>query len=85
MTNKNYRCYFTDSDDRIQSREQIECPDDGAAAIKVHELLASSQFAAAELWQGKRLVGRWTAGSHDHTEEIPNATRVFGNSAARTQ
>ena len=54
-----YRCYFTDEGDRIRSFEQIECPDDAAAALKVDELLASSKYSTAELWQGKRLVGRW--------------------------
>lgn len=61
MTNKNYRCYFTDSNDRIQSFEQIDCPDDAAAALKVEALLATSKYGAAELWQGSRLVGRWSA------------------------
>ena len=54
-----YRCYFTDESDRIQSCEQIECVDDAAAVLKVHELLATSKYNVAELWQGKRLVGKW--------------------------
>lgn len=64
MGNKNYRCYFTDADDRIRSHEQIECPDDGTAALKVDELLAASHYRSAELWEGKRLVGRWTVNGH---------------------
>ena len=59
MTNS-YRCYFTDESDRIQSFEQIECVDDAAAVLKVHELLATSKHNVAELWQGKRLVGKWS-------------------------
>jgi hypothetical protein len=58
MTN-NYHCYFTDASDRIQSFEPIECPDDATAVLKVDELLATSKYNTAELWQGKRLVGRW--------------------------
>jgi hypothetical protein len=62
MTSKNYRCYFTDEGDRIRSFEQIECADDTAAALKVDALLATSQYNAAELWEGKRLVGKWPLG-----------------------
>ena len=58
-----YRCYFTDESDRIRSHEQIECADDAAAVLKVDELLATSKYHTAELWQGKRLVGRWGAHS----------------------
>ena len=57
--NKSYRCYFTDPDDRIRSFEQIECENDAAAALKAQALLAASQFTTAELWQGRRLVGKW--------------------------
>jgi hypothetical protein len=58
-TNKSYRCYFTDREDRIQSYEQIECQDDAQAALKAQVLLAASHSVSAELWQGKRLVGKW--------------------------
>jgi hypothetical protein len=64
MTNKNYRCYFTDAGDRIRSFEQIVCADDTAAALKVDELLSGSQYSSAELWEGERLVGKWTANGH---------------------
>ncbi|HET6619463.1 MAG TPA: hypothetical protein VFG64_05945 [Dongiaceae bacterium] len=63
MTNS-YRCYFTDESDRIRSFEQIECPDDAAALLKADELLAKSKCNTAELWQGKRLVGKWGTDSH---------------------
>ena len=56
---KNYRCYFTGSDDRIRSYEPIECEDDAEAALKAQELLAASHFTSAELWLGKRLVAKW--------------------------
>lgn len=57
--NKSYRCYFTEADDRIRSYEQIECENDAQAALKAQELLAASRFTSAELWQGRRLVGKW--------------------------
>jgi hypothetical protein len=60
--NKSYRCYFTDADDRIQSYQQISCENDAQAALKARMLLDSSQFAAAELWQGRRIVGKWGKG-----------------------
>jgi hypothetical protein len=69
MSNKNYRCYFTDSDDRIRSFEPIECADDSAATLKVDELLATSPYSSAELWEGKRLVGKWSLNGHNHAEE----------------
>ncbi|HJR22701.1 MAG TPA: hypothetical protein VJ822_13820 [Dongiaceae bacterium] len=56
---KSYRCYFIDDHDRIQSYEQIECEDDAQAALKAQALLAASHFPSAELWLGKRIVGRW--------------------------
>jgi hypothetical protein len=58
-----YRCYFTDESDRIRSYEQIDCSDDATAVLKVDELLATSRYNSAELWQGRRLVGRWPADS----------------------
>jgi hypothetical protein len=64
MTSKNYRCYFTDAGDRIRTYEPIECQDDTAAALKVDELLAASEYSSAELWEGKRLVGKWTVNGH---------------------
>jgi hypothetical protein len=67
VTNKNYRCYFTDSNDRIQATEQIECPDDATAVLKVEELLATSKHKTAELWQGHRMVGRWATVSGAQT------------------
>ena len=69
MTNKNYRCYFTDAGDRIRSYEQMECANDTEAALKVDELLAASQDSSAELWQGKRLVGRLSVKTHSHAKE----------------
>jgi hypothetical protein len=69
MINKNYRCYFTDAGDRIRTFEQIDCADDTTAALKVDELLSVSQYSSAELWEGKRLVGRWNVKEHSQTKE----------------
>jgi hypothetical protein len=64
MSNKNYRCYFTDTGDRIRTYEQIDCADDTTAALKVDELLSASRYNSAELWEGKRLVGKWAVNGH---------------------
>ena len=55
-----YRCYFTGIDDRIQTYEQMECEDDAGAALKAEGLLSGSKFTSAEVWQGKRFVGKWS-------------------------
>ncbi|HKP24138.1 MAG TPA: hypothetical protein VJV39_09750 [Dongiaceae bacterium] len=70
MTKKNYRCYFTDAGDRIRTYEQIECADDSAAALKVDELLATSRYSSAELWEGKRLVGKWTGNGQGSADSL---------------
>lgn len=62
MTNKSYRCCFADSNDRVQSNERIECPDDVTAVLRIGELLTASKQKTAELWQGSRLVGKWGTG-----------------------
>ena len=80
-----YRCYFTDENGRIRSYEQIECPDDAAAVLKVDELLTASPCGTAELWQGKRLVGKWgTESGHAgmklqaHSEQDARGARSEG-------
>jgi hypothetical protein len=79
-TSKNYRCYFTDADDRIRSYEQIDCADDTAATLRVNELLATSQYNSAELWEGKRLVGKWT--THDGTSSQQESEARVGQRSA---
>ena len=68
-----YRCYFTDANDRILAFEQIECADDAAGVLKVHELLATSKYNVAELWQGKRLVGKWAPPAATERTYAPTA------------
>ena len=79
-TSKNYRCYFTDADDRIRSYEQIDCADDTAATLRVNELLATSQYNSAELWEGKRLVGKWT--THGGTSSQQESEARVGQRSA---
>lgn len=59
VPNSQYRCYFTDENDRIKAVEQLECEDDAAAFLKAEQVLAASAHKTAELWQGSRLVGKW--------------------------
>lgn len=75
--NKSYRCYFTDVDDRIQSYEQIECEDDTQAVLEAQKLLAASPFTSAELWQGTRVVGKWS-----NTGAAPLGRRTNGDGSA---
>ena len=57
--NGSYRCYFTDTDDRIKSFEQMDGENDADVALKAQASLAGSRFTSAEVWQGTRLVGKW--------------------------
>lgn len=67
MASNYYRCYFIDGSDRIKSVEELECADDASAALKAERLLEESTYKSAELWSGKRLVGKWANGNgHDH-------------------
>lgn len=70
MTSKTYRCYFIDVGDHIRSYEQIDCANDAEAALKVDALLAASQDSSAELWQGRRLVGRWSVNGHSQAKKV---------------
>jgi hypothetical protein len=54
-----YRCYLTNENDRIQSFEIIEGLNDAEVVLKAQELVASTRYASAEVWQGKRLIGKW--------------------------
>jgi hypothetical protein len=74
--NKSYRCYFTEGDDRIRSYEQMACENDAEAALKAQELLAASQFTSAEVWQGRRLVGKW--GHTGGASPMPQTNGVGG-------
>jgi two-component system, sensor histidine kinase PdtaS len=60
--NKAYRCYFTNEHDRIQTFDIVEAVNDSEAAVRAQELVASSKHTSAEVWHGKRLIGRWVNG-----------------------
>lgn len=59
MPHRQYRCYFTDANDRIRAVKVVACDDDAEAMLRSEQLLASSEHRTAELWQGARLVGKW--------------------------
>jgi len=54
-----YRLYFMSADDHVLRAQDIECADD-AAALEAARIL--DHAAVIEIWCGKRLVGRVTAG-----------------------
>ena len=60
MPLRQYRCYFTDEADRINAVQIVESADDATAMLRAEELLATSKHRTAELWQGPRLVGKWS-------------------------
>jgi len=56
-----YRSYFRDSEGKIRGTQILDCEDDTAAAVRLEILLAErSNCAAAEVWEGRRLIHRTT-------------------------
>jgi hypothetical protein len=53
-----YRAYFLSASDHIRSVKSIQTTDDAAAAAEAEFLLIHSEFAAVEIWDGKRMVVR---------------------------
>jgi hypothetical protein len=53
---KSYRIYIVDPDGRLQLGLAFEAVDDRAAGLQAES--AARRGAAAELWEGGRLVGR---------------------------
>jgi hypothetical protein len=54
-----YRCYLLDASNHIASVELIRCPDDDAAKLRAHDILAEQpQVSAVEVWQRARQVNR---------------------------
>ena len=62
MSDRSYRCYLRDANDQVKSVQVITCIDDAEATLRTEALLASSAFPIAELWQDRRLVGKWSNG-----------------------
>ena len=56
-----YHCHYLQGGRR--SQVVVEAPDDARALLMAEELLASSDFDAMEIWQGRRLVGQLTDGT----------------------
>jgi hypothetical protein len=50
-----YRCYLM-QDDRIAAVQVIEGDDDEGALLEADRILASSHYAAAEVWDRSRKV-----------------------------
>jgi len=53
-----YRAYFLSASDHIRSVTAIQTTDDSSAAAEAEYLLNRSEYAAVEIWDGKRLVAR---------------------------
>lgn len=51
-----YRIYLLDCEGSILTASNVDCSDDTRALAAAREL--SQSFAQAEIWQGKRLLGR---------------------------
>ena len=77
MPNIEYRCYLTDSDDKIRAFEVLHCIDDAAALLAAQSLLTASTYRSAELWQRGRLVGKWdSADKPDKTDSSSNVIPI---------
>jgi hypothetical protein len=48
----NYRCYFLDSGDLVAATELIVCENDAQAQERAGTLLAASDHAGIEVWDG---------------------------------
>jgi hypothetical protein len=52
-----YRCYVLDASNDIASVALIRCPDDDAAKLRAHDILAEDpKFRGVEVWQRARQV-----------------------------
>ena len=52
-----YRCYFVNSLDQIETAQSFDCTEDAEALLKAVEL-AELQSLGVEIWSGARLIGR---------------------------
>ncbi|HET6158344.1 MAG TPA: hypothetical protein VFE34_08375 [Dongiaceae bacterium] len=55
---RSYRAYFLNSSDHIRAVTVIQAEEDASAAAEAEFLLIHSEYAAIEIWDGKRLVVR---------------------------
>jgi hypothetical protein len=56
-----YRGYFIDHRNHVRSVVVIEAADTNTACVQAESLLRETRFAAIEIWDGPRIVGRRTA------------------------
>jgi hypothetical protein len=56
-----YRAYFIDRLNHVESVASIEAMDINSACAQAESLLAQTRYAAVEIWEGSRIVGRKAA------------------------
>jgi hypothetical protein len=54
-----YRIYLLGVDDHISKARDVDCPTDAAVFAEIAPIIGNS--SAAEVWCGKRCVGKWTS------------------------
>jgi hypothetical protein len=71
-----YRCYLM-SGETIQAVQTYECADDVEVILKAKALLDSKpQHPAVEIWEGNRLVARFTRNPTGESSQQDNVIRV---------
>lgn len=73
-----YRCYLLNTNDNIVSVDSVEADDDVGGMSLGGELLRQrhEQYAAIEIWHGKRLVGR-IANATENASKIESLLQVL--------
>jgi len=55
---KTYRCCYQDENSRIVATQWLKCADDEQVRAKVKAQLRANDWAAADVWEGPRIVAR---------------------------
>jgi hypothetical protein len=53
-----YRAYFLSASEHIRDVRALQTTDDAAACAEAHFMLLRSEYAAIEVYEGRRLVWR---------------------------
>lgn len=53
-----YRAYFLSASDHIRDVRALQATGDTAACVEAQLMLLRSEYAAIEVYEGRRLVGR---------------------------
>jgi len=57
---RTYRCYLLSPQNKIQAAAYLDARDDADAVARAQSTFSTSPgFPAVEIWQGKRIVGRY--------------------------